>query len=506
MQANILEMKGISKRFYGVPVLKNVKLEVRAGEVHILLGENGAGKSTLMKILSGAYSRETGEIWLEEQPLTAKTPKETLTSGISIIYQEFNLVPNLSIYENIFLGKEYRKRGFIDKNKAIREAKKYMDMLGLYINPTALVGSLSIAQKQLVEIAKALSNETKVLVLDEPTAAITDNEKEMLFAIIRDLKARGLGIIYISHRMNELFEIGDRCTIMRDGEYIATVNMAETTEAELTRQMVGRNVCLDRVANHCVDQNCTILETKGLYYKNILTDINLDLKKGEILGIAGLIGAGRTELAKCIIGAYKPSGGRIFFQGKPLKGGIKNAIEKGIVYLSEDRKDEGLILSQTILDNITLPSLRSYGRILLSRSRMAAISSQAIADLKIRTPSHISLVQNLSGGNQQKVVIAKWLERNADVYIFDEPTRGIDVGARDEIYTIMSHLVQNGAAILLISSDMVEIMRMSDRVAVMKEGEIAAVLDNNEALTQEMILQYALHGGKHDEYSQNGIS
>lgn len=496
---NILEMKGISKSFFGVQVLKDVQLSVRPGEVHVLLGENGAGKSTLIKILSGAYSKESGEILLEGKPLNTNTPKDTLAAGISVIYQEFNLVPYLSIYENIFLGKEFIKKGIIDKKSAIKESKKYMDMIGLEADPATLICQLSVAQKQMVEIAKAISNEVKILVLDEPTASITDKETERLFEIIRELKSKGIGIIYISHRMSELFEIGDRCTVLRDGEYVATVNLSETTEAELTKMMVGREVSFAKIKNEYIQPDTTVLEIKDLCYRDLLKNINISLRKGEILGFSGLVGAGRTELAKCIIGAYKPTSGKVLMGGEELKSDINESIEKGLVYLSEDRKDEGLVLIHSVMENICLPNLKQFGKLLLNKKTMVKTSNDSINNLRIKTPSCLAEAKNLSGGNQQKVVIAKWLNSNASIYIFDEPTRGIDVGARDEIYNIMHELVKNGSSIILISSDLVEILKMSDRVAVMRDGEIAAVLENNENLTQETILTYAINGGIKDE-------
>lgn len=499
MSTDILEMKSISKSFYDVQVLKDAQLMVRAGEVHVLLGENGAGKSTLIKILSGAYRKESGEIFLEGRPLTVNTPKETLDSGISIIYQEFNLVPYLPIYENIYLGKEFTQKGIVNKKKAISESKKYLEMIGLTINPKTLIRDLSVAQKQMVEIAKAISNDVKVLVLDEPTATLTDNETKKLFDIIRNLKAKGIGIVYISHRMSELFEIGDRCTVMRDGEYVATVDLRDTSEAELTRMMVGREVSFAKVSNESIQKDITVLETRNLCYRNMLKAISINLCKSEILGIAGLVGAGRTELAKCIIGAYTSTGGEVLLNGKKLNGGVADSIRKGIVYLSEDRKDEGLVLMHSVMDNITLPSLKKFGKVFLKKRKMAGAARKFTSDLRIKTPSHLSEAKNLSGGNQQKVVIAKWLCSEADVYIFDEPTRGIDVGARDEIYNIMQQLIRNGASIIMISSDLVEVLKMCDRVAVMREGQIAAVLDNDESLTQEKILTFALHGGNQNE-------
>ncbi len=488
----LLEMRGIDKSFYNVQVLNKARLRVRPGEVHVLLGENGAGKSTLIKILSGAYRRESGEIFVEGKPFCAESPKETLEAGISVIYQEFNLVPYLPIYENIFLGKEYGGSLFINKKRAICEAMEYMEMIGLNLPPETLVADLSVAQKQLVEIAKAISNDVKVLVLDEPTAAITDKETRMLFDKINDLKARSIGIIYISHRMQELFEIGDRCTVMRDGEFVAEVGLDEVSEADLTRMMVGREVKLVKSQRLKRLNPEPVLEVRGLCWRQRLHHIDLTLEKGEILGISGLVGAGRSELARCIIGDFKKTSGSVLYRGEELDGGVHDAIRKGVVYLSEDRKDAGLVLMHSVADNIALPNLGQFGRIFLRRSAMMDACKRYIQSLRIKPGDHRAEAKNLSGGNQQKVVIAKWLCSKADVYIFDEPTRGIDVGARDEIYGIMEELVKNGASIIMISSDMVELMKMCDRIAVMCEGRISVVLDNDDALTQETLLSHAL--------------
>ncbi|WP_066646056.1 sugar ABC transporter ATP-binding protein [Christensenella timonensis] len=491
----ILEMKNISKSFFGVQVLENVNLQVRPGEVHVLLGENGAGKSTLIKILSSAYRKESGTILLDGKELVANDPKEALEQGIGVIYQEFNLNPFVSIYENIYLGKEFTKGVVIDTAKAIKDAQKYMDMIGLDVSPKMLVGDLSVAQKQMVEIAKAISANVKVLVLDEPTAAITDTETERLFEIVNNLKKKGIGIIYISHRMQELFEIGDRCTVMRDGQAIKTLTLSETNVDDLTTMMVGRHVEFTKVDNPYVDNRYDALRVENLCYKDFLQDINFTLKKGQILGFAGLVGSGRTEVAKCIMGACKKDAGKITVQNgtRELKAGnIKDAIEQGVVYLSEDRKDEGLVLMHSVADNIGLPNLNKFGKRLVNKKSLIHFAKDYIRKLRIKTYSHEQECKNLSGGNQQKVVIAKWLGRDADVYIFDEPTRGIDVGARSEIYDIMLQIVKAGASIIMISSDLVEVMKMCDKIVIMREGKIGGILENNELLTQKDIMDCAL--------------
>ena len=496
MNECILEMEGISKSFFGVTVLDGICFDVRRGEVHVLLGENGAGKSTLIKVLSGAYRLDEGNIRFEGEELGHYTPREAIDRGISVIYQEFNLNDFAPIYENIYLGKEFLKGAFIDKKKAIAESKKYMDMIGLDIDPCTPVSELSVAQKQMVEIAKAISADVKILVLDEPTAAITDKETEKLFEIICSLKEKGVGIIYISHRLNELFEIGDRCTVLRDGKSVKTLDLKNTGVDELVRLMVGRNVVFEKMENPYLKAKENMLEVKNLCYKDMLNDVSFELKKGEILGIAGLVGSGRTELAKCIINAYRKWTGEISMKGKPLnRKNIKKSISSGIVYLSEDRKDEGLSLMHSIEDNIVLPSLGKFGGALLNQRKMTKTAKKYIDDLRIKAASHTQEAVRLSGGNQQKVVIAKWLLREADIYIFDEPTRGIDVGARDEIYNIMHELLQRGASIIMISSDLVEIQKMSDRILVMREGRVSAIVENHEALEQKDILHYALSGG-----------
>lgn len=495
MAENILEMRNISKTFFGVTVLDDVQLTVEKGQVHILLGENGAGKSTLMKILSGAYARESGTILLDGEELPVLTPGEIIKRGISVIYQEFNLLPDLSIYENIFLGKEYTRAGRIDHKREITEAAEYMKMVGMKDDPRALVSELSVAKKQMVEIAKAISNDVKLLILDEPTAAITDKEIKMLFQIIRNLKESGIGIIYISHRMSELFEIGDVCTVMRDGRYVDTLDIRDTSVNELTKLMVGRNLDFQKKKNEYIDRSETVVSVRDLNYKNLVRNVSFDLYKGEILGISGLVGSGRTETALTIMGKYKKDSGSVLFKGKALSGNIAKNIRKGIVYLSEDRKDEGLILMHSVRDNMAVPNLDKLCRPVFNRRKARDVSREYIRRLKIKTFSEKTEASKLSGGNQQKVVIAKWLYADADVYIFDEPTRGIDVGARDDIYHIMYELVKGGASIIMISSDLAEILKMSDRIAVMSEGYVKSILDNDGSITQQDILKIELAEG-----------
>lgn len=490
----LLEMKGISKEFAGVKVLHEVQLKVKHGEVHVLLGENGAGKSTLIKILAGAYTKTSGEIFINHEPVQIQEPADAFRYGIGVIYQEFNLNPYMSIYENLFLGKEHtNKVGFINRKRSIKEAEKILVRVGLEVTPVTLVKNLSVAQQQLVEIAKALISNVQILVLDEPTATLTDNEIEKLFTLIKELKADGVGIIYISHRMAELRRIGDRCTVLRDGSYVDTVTLHEIEDGELIKMMVGRKVEFIKRTGHFVTGQ-EMLRVQNLAYANFLKDISFSLRKGEILGVTGLVGSGRTEMAKCIIGEYTASGGDIFIQGKKVSfKSPAEAISQGVVYLSEDRKNEGLILKHSILANITLASLAKITRAgLISLAWEKEYAGSLVGRFKIKTHSLDTQTAYLSGGNQQKVVVAKWINTQASIYIFDEPTRGIDVGARQEIYHIMEELIRAGASIIMISSDLVETLKMSDRILILRQGRVADCLENNLELDQEALLQHAI--------------
>lgn len=490
----LLEMRNVSKRFPGVLALDNVSFCLIPGEVHVLLGENGAGKSTLIKILSGAYAKTQGEILIQGQKAEINGPTDAFKYGISVIYQEFNLNPYMPIYENIFLGKEFiTKSGLIDKRKAVEETKRISEVVGLSASPTSLVKNLSVAQKQLVEIAKAIVSDAKIVVFDEPTATLTESEIEKLFQIINGLKRKGVGIIYISHRLREFREIGDRCTVLRDGRCVGTVELSQVTEDDLIRMMVGRAVDFNKRKASCASTE-VVLEVRNLCYNDVLSSISFDVRKGEILGISGLVGAGRTELAKCVIGEYRKTSGEVYLNDRLLRiSSPSDAIAQGIVYLSEDRRSEGLILRHDVKSNISLPALgKIVVRGLLSRAKERGHVNSLVGRLSIKTPNLEAPAQDLSGGNQQKVIIAKWLFRGAEVYIFDEPTRGIDVGAKEEIYRIMETLVRDGASIIMISSDLVEILRMSDRILVMRQGRAVAVLENEEELAEEDVLAYEI--------------
>ncbi len=490
----LLKVENISKSFPGVKALDNVNLEVDKGEVHVLLGENGAGKSTLMKILSGVYQPDSGTVTFKGQKVAFHDATESMQAGIGIIYQELNLVPHLTVAQNIFIGKEPMKWGFtIDAAKMNRDASVLLERLHTDISPATIVKNLPVSKQQMVEVAKALSYNSDVLIMDEPTSALTEAEIEELFKVIRSLRANGVGIIYISHRLEELKEIADRVTIFRDGQYISTDNYSDLTLDEIVKRMVGREMGDKFPPKKHVPQEKTILDVRDVQRKGEVDKASFTLRAGEILGVAGLMGAGRTELARAIFGADPRAGGSISINGQEVQVNTPlDAIRAGIGYLSEDRKSFGLALGMTVSDNITMAFLEEVtnksGRI--DKRRESQVSERFVKSLDIKTPSISQVVKNLSGGNQQKVVIAKWLFRNAQVLIFDEPTRGIDVGAKYAIYELMDELAAKGAGIIMISSELPEILGMSDRVMVMCQGRIAKILDIAEA-SQEKILHYA---------------
>ena len=490
----ILEMKGIVKSFGPVKALKGVDFDLRAGEVHALMGENGAGKSTLMKVLTGIHDANEGTIHYNGKQVAYSKPKEAMEDGIVIVHQELNMMNHLTVAQNIFIGREeFRHNLLIDDGASIKKAKKLFDLLKLDINPTEKVGNLTVGKQQMVEIAKALSMDAKIIVFDEPTAALTESEINELFVIIDDLRAKGVGIIYISHRMDEIARITDRVTVMRDGEYVGTVNTKETTKDEIIAMMVGRTIYEDpKAASAVADDAPVVLEVKNLNAGSSVKDVSFQLRKGEILGFSGLMGAGRTEVARLLFGADKKESGTIFVNGKEVTiNSPQDAIREGIGYLSEDRKRFGCIVDMTIADNTVMTNLDKYIKGgLINDGEIVKVSDEFVKQLRTKTPSSKQLVRNLSGGNQQKVVIAKWLEQNSDILIFDEPTRGIDVGAKSEIYTLMNALVAQGKSIIMISSELTEILRMSDRIVVMCEGRKTGELDISQA-TQERILALA---------------
>ena len=493
MDRVILEMKNIEKRFSGVQALKNAALDLRSGEVHALMGENGAGKSTLMKILCGIHQRDGGTVSLFGKEVDFGSIAESQAAGISVIHQELNMMNHLSVAQNIYIGRETMKGIMIDDKKMAQDAKALFGRIGVSIDPTAQLGSLTVGKQQMVEIAKAISQECRILVLDEPTAALTQTEVEELFKIMTDLKKKGIGMIYISHRMDEIDRISDRVTVMRDGEYVGTVNTSETTKDEIVRMMVGRVIYGDRKTKSRVpDDAPAVLEVEGLNLGNEVKNVSFKLRRGEILGFSGLMGAGRTEVARAVYGADPKDSGMIRINGRVVDiRSPEQAVKNGICYLSEDRKRYGLMLDKSVAENSVLAYLDGFidgGFINDKKINRAATEKNAM--LRTKTPSVLQKVKNLSGGNQQKVIVARWLIRSSDIFIFDEPTRGIDIGAKSEMYALMESLAAEGKSIIMISSELSEIQRLSDRVIVMCEGRITAELDCSEA-TQEKIMKYA---------------
>lgn len=488
----ILEMKHISKSFPGVQALQNVSFQCKKGEVKALVGENGAGKSTLMKILAGVYQPDEGEIILRREKVQFDNPHDAQKSGISIIYQEGSLLPYLGVAENMFLGREPRKRlGFIDSSTLYREAQKLLDKLKIEIDLTAPVYNLSLAQQRMIEIAKALSLNAELIIMDEPSAALTTEESDRLFQIIHSLKDHGVTVIYISHRMQEIFHIADAVTVLKDGKVVSTSSVEEINEEILIRQMVGRDM-EGRFPSKSEVEKKKGLSVVGLCCQEVLHDINLEVRKGEIVGLAGLVGSGRTELAKAIFGVRCPDKGAIHLNGRKIKvKSPRDAINNGIGLVTEDRKKEGLVLGLSVKKNITLPSLGRLSKMgLVSEKGEKRRVKKIIQELDIRTPSMDRQVEYLSGGNQQKVSLAKWLVTESNVIIFDEPTRGIDVGAKFEIYNLILDLARRGKAILMISSELPEILGMSDRIVVMREGKIVGELLPEDA-TEEKIMSLA---------------
>lgn len=502
MSEVILKMQNICKSFSGVKVLKNVSVEVRKGEVQILLGENGAGKSTLIKILSGAYTKDSGEIILKGKNVEINSPKEAEDLGVSVIYQEFNLVPYLTVAENIYLGREPmsdKVPGKIDFDKMNADAEKMLSYLNVDISTKALIKDLGIAQQQMVEIAKALSVHSEIIVMDEPTAVLTEKEIENLFTIIKKIKANGVSIIYISHRLEEFKEIGDRITVMRDGQTITMVNVKDTTIDDLIKLMVGREI-KEKFPKVKVERGEEILRINNFTRNGVFNNISFNLHKGEILGISGLMGAGRSEVMRCIFGMDNLDSGELYLNNKKVT--IKSplqAIKNGIGFVTENRRDEGFVSLMNVAENITLASLDKYNKNPLKLDHKKEIEDvkKYMSDLEIKASSYNQLVGTLSGGNQQKIVISKWLLSHSKVLIMDEPTRGIDVGAKVDIYNIMNNLVKKGVGIIMISSELPEILGMSDRILVMCRGKLTAEFKRGEA-TQEKIMYYSTIGGNYN--------
>jgi len=485
-------MEHIRKEFPGVMALKDVSLELQAGEVHALLGENGAGKSTLIKVLAGIYIAENGNIRINGTPVTIATVQDAQSNGIAVIHQELVLVPHMTVAQNIFLGREpVTKFNTVDFKKMNADVKKVLDSYELNIVPDEEVGRLTIAEQQMVEIIKALSFNSRILVMDEPTSSLSEKDVRFLFETIRKLKKSGVGIIYISHRMSELKEITDRITVIRDGEYIGTRDTASVSSDELISMMVGRQLTKYYTRDYG-NPSETVLEVRGLCDEKLLKDVSFELKKGEILGFAGLVGAGRSEVMKCIFGIDPFVKGEILIGGKPARMQTpQDALELGIGFVPESRKTEALFPVMSVMYNITLKTLKEFIRgIFLYREKEIAITQEYVDSIDIKTPTYAQLLGNLSGGNQQKVIIGSWLATKPRILILDEPTKGVDVGAKAEIYAIMNNLAKQEVAIIMISSELPEVINMSDRVIVMSNGVITATLPREE-LSQEKIMKFA---------------
>lgn len=489
----ILTMKDIDKSFPGVHALDHVNFEVKKGEVHALMGENGAGKSTLMKVLTGIYTKDSGSITFEGREVEFHNTREAQDAGIVIVHQELNMLGHLTVAQNIFIGREFKKGIRIDDKKMNEEAAKLFEKLHIDIDPTETMSNLTVGKQQMCEIAKAISHEAKVIIFDEPSAALTEAEIEELFKIIRDLRKQQLGIVYISHRMDEIKVITDRVTVMRDGGYVGTLITNECTKDDIINMMVGRVIYEDPKTESAVPKDApVVLKVEHLNAGKMVQDVSFELRKGEILGFSGLMGAGRTETARAIFGADPKTSGDIYIDGKKVEiNSPQDAVKCGIGYLSEDRKRFGIVVQKSVAENSTMASMENFVKgLFINKSKENKVAQEYVDSLATKTPGVDQLVVNLSGGNQQKVVIAKWLIRNCDILIFDEPTRGIDVGAKNEIYKLMNRLAEEGKSIIMISSEMTEILRMSDRIIVMCEGRKTGEIDISEA-SQEIIMNMA---------------
>ena len=489
----ILTMKGIDKSFPGVHALDHVDLEIRKGEVLALMGENGAGKSTLMKVLTGIYKKDEGTITYEGKEVEFENPSAAQDAGVVIVHQELNMLSHLTVAQNIFIGREIMKGKLIDDEKMNEEARKLFDKLNIDINPKETMGNLTVGKQQMCEIAKAISHDAKVIIFDEPSAALTEAEIEELFKIIRDLRDKQLGIVYISHRMDEIKAITDRVTVMRDGTYVGTLITKDSTKDDIINMMVGRVIYEDPKTESAVPKDApVVLKVENLNAGKMVRNVSFELRKGEILGFSGLMGAGRTETMRALFGADPKDSGEVYINGKKVD--IKcpqDAVKAGIGYLSEDRKRYGIVVGKSVAENTTMATMENFmNGLFINKKKEEDVAWEYVRALKTKTPTVETEVVNLSGGNQQKVVIAKWLTRDCDILIFDEPTRGIDVGAKSEIYTLMNELVAQGKSIIMVSSEMTEVLRMSDRVVVMCEGRKTGEVDISEA-TQESIMHLA---------------
>lgn len=492
-----LEMKGIDKQFGGNYVLKDAGFELADSEIHALMGENGAGKSTLMKILTGVYTRDAGTVFVNGKEVSYKNPQEAEADGIVFIYQELNVLRDLTVEENMFLGKEIHGMFGICNRKEMRaKVREILGTLGVSIRPEQKMEELSVGQQQMVEIAKALMVDAKAIIMDEPTAALTNSETEILFDVVRKLKSQGVSIIYISHRMEEIFELCDRITVLRDGKYIDTKKISETDMADVIRMMIGREIG-ERFPEREHEIGDVVFQVKDLNCEGVFKDINFDVRAGEVLGVSGLMGAGRTEIMQAIFGNMAQVSGQILINGEVVK--IKSPIDAmahGIGFITEDRKTEGLMLDDSIRKNISIANLNKVSKDgVMSRESEKSLIQKAIEDLQIKCTSSEHVCNNLSGGNQQKVVFSKWISTDPKILILDEPTRGVDIGAKKEIYGIINRLTAEGVAIVMVSSELPEVLGMSDRIMVIHEGRITGIIENDNT-TQEDVMILATGGSK----------
>lgn len=490
-----IEMTGINKSFGSNQVLKDAGFVLKDGEVHALMGENGAGKSTLMKILTGVYTKDSGTVRIDGEEVNFKSPQEAEKAGIVFIYQELNVLFDLTVEENLFMGKEITKKfGICDKKAMHNRAQEIMDKMGVQIPIEAVMSDLSVGQQQMVEICKALMVDAKVIIMDEPTAALTERETENLFKVMKALRKKGVSIVYISHRMEEIFALCDRITILRDGSYIGTENISEIDMDGVVRMMIGREIG-ERFPKRDVKIGDVVLKVEGLSKDNVFHDVSFDVRAGEVLGVAGLMGAGRTEIMQAIFGSISKNHGHIYIDGDKVS--IKNpgqAIAAGIGFITEDRKTEGLLLEKSIAENIEIANLKKVSnKGILSKTKQKELVQKGIEDFKIKCFGSWHECNNLSGGNQQKVVLAKWVATNPKILILDEPTRGVDIGAKKEIYNVINQMAAQGVAVIMVSSELPEVLGMSDRIMVVREGEVRGILDGKTA-DQEKIMTLATGG------------
>lgn len=490
-----IEMRGIDKSFGSNQVLKQAGFTLESGEVHALMGENGAGKSTLMKILTGVYTKDAGTVLVDGKEVNYKNPQEAEKAGIVFIYQELNVMFDLTVEENLFMGKEiHGKFGICDKKAMQKKAQEALNILGVNISPKTVMAELSVGQQQMVEICKALMADAKVIIMDEPTAALTQSETVALFKVIESLRKKGVSMVYISHRMEEIFEMCDRITVLRDGSYIGVKNIPETNMNEIVKMMIGREIG-ERYPSRNVKIGKEVLKVKELTRKGTFHDVNFSVRAGEVLGVSGLMGAGRTEIMQAIFGNLSYESGTIEIDGKEVKiSNPRQAMEHGIGFITEDRKTEGLMLDKSIRENISLCNLRRISKSsVISREAEKNMVAEAIKDLHIKCFGSYHECNNLSGGNQQKVVLAKWILTNPKILILDEPTRGVDIGAKKEIYSIINKLAAQGVAIIMVSSELPEVLGMSDNIMVVREGEVRGIISYEEA-NQERVMTLATGG------------